>query len=97
MAQKDLRQYNTPFSHRICERLDIPDDVCKNCSHIEIVSNCCAMVDGCKSVLEYNDSLIKLNLGRNCVSFCGSGLTIKSLDSQQAIIEGMIIAIEFSG
>jgi len=96
MAGKDIRQYNAPFSHRICEKLEIPDDVCSNCSHIEIVSNCCAMVDGCRGVLEYGEDIIRLNTGRNNISISGNGLTIKSLDCQQAIIEGIIVAIEFS-
>ena len=46
MPQKDRRQYNTPLAHRICERLELPEDVLRNCSHIELISNCCAMVDG---------------------------------------------------
>lgn len=95
MAQKDNRQYNTPFAHRICERLELPEDVFRGCSHIEIVSNCCAMIDGCKSVMEYDDGTIKLNLGKYGVKFCGSNLTIKSLASQQAMIEGTIITMEF--
>ena len=85
---KDRRQYNTPFAHRICERLELPEDVFRNCSHIELVSNCCAMVDGCKSV-------IKLCLGKSSVKFTGYDLTIKSLSLEQAMIEGKIISLEF--
>ena len=95
MPQKDRRQYSTPLAHRICERLELPEDVLRNCSHIELISNCCAMVDGCKSVMEYDDTRINLNIGKNSVSFVGYGLTIKSLSLEQAMIEGTIISMEF--
>lgn len=84
-----------PLAHRICERLELPEDVFRNCSHIELISNCCAMVDGCKSVMEYDDTMIKLNIGKNSVGFIGYGLTIKSLSLEQAMIEGTILSIEF--
>jgi len=53
------------------------------------------MVDGCKSVMEYDDTMIKLNVGKNSVSFIGYGLTIKSLSLEQAMIEGTILSMEF--
>lgn len=95
--QRDRRQYNTPLAHRICDRLELPEDIVRNCSHIELVSNCCAMVDGCKSVLEYDDTRIKLSLGKGSVSFFGQDMTIKSLSLEQAMIEGTIVSVEFGG
>ena len=95
MTPRDRMQYNTPLAHRICEKLELPEDVFRNCSHIELVSNCSAMVEGCKSVLEYDDTVIKLNLGKGSVKFTGYDLTIKSLSLEQAMIEGTVISIEF--
>lgn len=92
---REHKQYNTPLAHRICEKLELPEDVFRSCSHIELVSNCCAMVDGCKSVLEYDDTTIKLNLGKSSVRFTGYDLTIKSLSLEQAMIEGKIITLDF--
>ena len=96
MAIPDFQQIGAAFSHRICERLDITDDVCRQCGYIEIVSNLCALVDGCKGVMEYSDGLIKLNLGKTAVSFRGSSLTIKSLSMEQAMVEGFIVSVDFS-
>ena len=55
------------------------------------------MVDGCKSVLEYDDTRIKLSLGKGSVSFFGQDMTIKSLSLEQAMIEGTIVSVEFGG
>lgn len=95
MAKSEFQQFNTSFAHRICERLDITEDVCRRCGYIEIISNTCALVDGCRSVLEYDSELVKLNLGKISVAFHGSELTIKSLSMAQAMVEGLILSVEF--
>ncbi len=95
MAFSDYQQFRTPLSHRICDMLDLPEDVCVNCGYIELVSNTCALVDGCKSVLEYSDECIKLNLGKTTVCFVGNSLHIRSLSMAQALVEGFIVKVEF--
>lgn len=95
MGFSDFQQFRTPLSHRICDMIEIPDDLCTNCGYIEIISNNCALVDGCKGVLEYSDDLIKLDLGKKSVCFNGSSLTIKSLSMEQALVEGFIVRVEF--
>lgn len=95
MALSDYQQFRTPLSHRICDKLELPEDICSNCGYIEIVSNTCALIDGCKGILEYDDSTIKLSLGKKSVCFCGSGLSIKSLSMEQAMVEGYIVSMEF--
>lgn len=95
MSQREYRQNKIPLSHRICEVLELPEDVVRGCGYIELVSNCSVLVDGCKSVMEYDDSIVKLDLGKMRVKFTGSGLTIKSLSLSQAMIEGTVISLEF--
>lgn len=97
MARPDYQQFNIPLSHRICEKLELPEDVCRSCGYIEIVSNCCALVDGCKGVSEYSDDKIKLNLGKGSVCFYGNTLSIRSLSMEQAMVEGFIVSVEFGG
>lgn len=96
MPKSDFQQFNTPFSHRICDTLDITDDICRKCGYIEIISNYCALIDGCKSILEYDDSVVKLSLGKSAVTIRGNNLSIKSLSMEQAMVEGFILCVEFS-
>lgn len=95
MAFSDYQQSKTPLSHRICDNLELPEDICRSCGYIEIVSNCCALVDGCKGILEYDDNIIKLSLGKKSVCFSGNGLSIRSLSMEQALVEGFIVSLEF--
>lgn len=95
MSKSEYQPSVQPFSRRICECFNMDDDISRRCGYMEIVSNTCALVDGCKSVLEYDEDRIKLNLGRNTVTFSGTGLTIRSLSMEQAIVEGFIVNVEF--
>lgn len=95
MEKSDFQRLCPSFTHRICERLDITEDICRQCGYVEIVSNTCALVDGCKSVLEYDENLIKLSFGKSSVAFHGTDLSIKSLSLEQAMVEGFIMSVEY--
>lgn len=95
MSFSDYQQNRTPLAHRICDMLELDEDVCRNCGYIEIVSNCCALVEGCTGILEYDDTVVKLSIGKKSVCFQGNSLTIKSLSMEQAMVEGFIVNVEF--
>lgn len=46
--------------------------------------------------MEYDEGIIRLNLGKNIVRFTGTGLSIRTLTLEQAIITGNILSIDFS-
>lgn len=96
MAFSDFQLNRTPLSHRICDKLELDEDICRNCGYIEIVSDCFALIDGCKGVSEYSENLITLSLGKKSVTFEGQNLTISSLSMEQAMVEGIIAKVEFS-
>ncbi len=62
---------------------------------IEMLGNREMIVDGCKGVVEYGETLIKLSLGENVLSLSGDNLVIKSFDSSVAVITGLICDISF--
>ncbi len=79
----------------LVNQFDFPEDLTKNGYHIEIF-NSCAVVDGCKNVIEYSDGVIRLNVGNNIVSVIGNNLTVKSFCSCQATVDGHILSVEIS-
>ena len=62
---------------------------------IEMLGNREIIIDGCKGVVEYDETLIKLSLGDNVLSLSGDNLIIKSFDSSVAVISGQICDISF--
>ena len=75
--------------------LELPPGLLGGGAHIEIDGGREAIVDGCRGVLEYEECLIRLNVGDQQVKFTGQKLMIRSLTASQAQIEGSIESIVF--
>ena len=52
--------------------------------------------DGCKSVTDYGDSFIKLNIGEKNLKISGRALVVTSYIYEQANIKGEIVSLEFT-
>ncbi len=84
------------FKEKLIERSGLPKPVFDGYAQIDLVGNEEAVIDGCKSILEYSDEKIALNLGKICVAFCGDSLTMNAFDGEQTVIKGKFLNIEFS-
>lgn len=62
-----------------------------------IIFNSCkeVLIEGSKGVLEYNTKTVRLNSGKYILKFCGDGLCIRVLNSDEVIITGEILTFEF--
>ena len=63
---------------------------------VELLGNRQAVVDGCKGIIEYSDSCIRLSTPRLILKFTGTGLEIRALTDSSAIVEGTILSLEYS-
>lgn len=80
---------------KVADLLDAPISVISG-SFIEIFSNTQASVEGCKGILEYDESCIKLECSDLCVTFKGDGLYIRTMSDSSAMVCGTIASIDFS-
>jgi sporulation protein YqfC len=87
--------YKRTVQEKVSEELDLPLSSMPGMPNIELAGNRQAVVEGCKGVLEYNEDVIKLNLGKSVVRFVGSGLSMNSYRFEQAVISGNILSVEF--
>lgn len=90
-----LNEAFKPKGMKVARLLELPAAALPNMAHIELLGNREAIVDGCKGVLEYDENVVRLHTGKITLRFTGSDLSIKSLTADQAIIEGIILNIEF--
>lgn len=63
--------------------------------HFELNGNKEVIIEGCKSILEYDENLVRIRVKNMSVSFYGRNLMIKCLTSDSLVIEGFITSIEF--
>ena len=62
---------------------------------VELLSNRQAIIDGCRGIIEYSDTLIRLSSEKLILKFTGTDLEIKLLSQQNMIIEGTILSLEY--
>lgn len=63
--------------------------------NIILTGNRAVKIEGCKSIIEYNETFVKLNLGKGCLGISGNRLNIVLLDSDEVKVSGEIISVEF--
>lgn len=63
--------------------------------HIEMKSNREIVIEGCKSIEEYDENMIKIKVKKMVISFFGRDLEIKCLTYDSLVIEGFVTSIEF--
>lgn len=85
------KQDNSGFSLRYSVR-----DIFYDKPHLEITGNNTAVIEGSKGVLEYSDTVIRVNLGQYAVALAGRGLTLKCISPTSLVIDGFITNIEYS-
>lgn len=84
-----------PLLRRAARAIELPADVYTGMAHLELSGNRELIVDGCRGVLEYDEDVIRLNIGKGSVRVTGRGLSIRTLTAESAVVEGYILAVEF--
>lgn len=82
---------------KMATAMNIPPNVFSNIGHIEFNGNREVVVDGYRGIHEYDDTIIKINLGKIMVRFIGRGLEIGYMSAGSVVIRGYILSMEFIG
>ena len=77
------------------EQMDLPAQLLPDFSHVELLKNRQAAVDGVKGVLGYSGTEIQLNIGEMVLTFKGADLCIRSYQMEQLILTGTIAEVHF--
>ncbi len=64
-------------------------------AHINFFGNRQVLVDGCRSVVEYTDEVVCLNLGKSVLKINGENIKITSYNDLEILINGKFISVEF--
>jgi len=74
--------------------LDMPQGTIAK-SQMEIIGNNELIVDGVQGVLEYDESYIRVSLGKMLAKITGRNLTLKAMGDESIVVDGYILSIEF--
>lgn len=84
------------FKERISNVLAVPQEIVMDVPRIIFDSNTKVFVENYKGISEYSTESIKINAGRYIISLQGCNLEIKSMTSEEVLIEGIINTVDFS-
>lgn len=65
-------------------------------AHAEIFSNKEMIIEGCKSIIDYQSDYLKLKLKKGFVNIMGNNFLITAFDDEKIVVKGNIVSIEFS-
>lgn len=89
------KQPKASLKEKFSEILDLPKEIVLNIPKLTIVGNGDMMLENYKSIIEYDNSRIRINTGIGVVRITGSRLLIKEITSEDIIISGDIQGLEF--
>ncbi len=92
----DKRRKISSAARKLDRALELPAGTLSGGAHIELNSNREAVIDGCKGIIDYSDTAVKLNIGAGTVTFNGRSLMIKTLTDKEAVLAGWFNSIEFN-
>ncbi len=73
----------------------LPKDMAGNTPFLEFTANRSVLIDGCQGILEYQDSIVRINTKKLIVVINGRGLHIKCMTAHSLTICGYISGVEF--
>ena len=88
-----LSAYNIPS--RVEKALELPVGSLSDVARIELSGNRRAVIEGCRGIVEYGEETIRLNTGGGVVRFMGRGLSMSCMTEDSAVIEGIILSLEY--
>ena len=83
------------LAHQLESALQLPGGSLSSSARFELCGNREVVVDGCRGVLEYDETVVRINTGKMITCFFGRGLTLKCLTPDSLVIGGFITSIEF--
>lgn len=79
----------------LSRKLELPTDLLRNVSKIEIFSNDTVMIENHQGILHLEDNEIHINCGELIVKFFGFDLELGAISSSDILIVGNISNIDF--
>lgn len=91
-----MKRNKDEIAKKFAEELQLPESAVTDSFKIEFRGISDVVIEGCRGIIEYGESCISLNLGKNTVRFGGADLEISSFFEEQAILKGTVVVMEFS-
>lgn len=83
------------MSQKVTKMLELPEDIVLNMPKIELLGEKHLRVENFKGIIEYSDTVTRLNLGTKLLKILGANLTIQTMTNDEITMGGTIHQVEF--
>ena len=84
-----------PLGERIAETLDLPKDILLNLPRLVFTGNRELFIENYRGIVEYSDTVIRLNTSECMLKISGVQLGIKHIAAEEIMLFGNIKRLEF--
>ncbi len=84
-----------PVAERLTEVLDLPKDIVLNLPRLIFTGNRELFIENYRGIVEYSDTVIRLNTSECMIKITGGALGIKSIAAEEITLQGKIKTLEF--
>ena len=83
------------IKEKLSEIMNIPDELICGTPRIEFDSNKSVWVENYRGIIEYSDTLVRINTSDFIIVLNGTELVIASISSEDVCISGNIFSVEY--
>lgn len=93
--KKHPEQAKTPVAERLTEALDLPKDIVLNLPRLIFTGNRELYIENYRGIVEYSDTIIRLNTSECMIKITGTQLGIKNIATEEITLSGRMKSLEF--
>ncbi len=95
MRKKKEKQIHIPVGERVVGSLELPRDIVLGMPKITVLGDREAFIENYKGIIEYDNTVVKLNTSLGMITLLGELLDIKTITDEDITISGKITKMEF--
>lgn len=95
MSQKKEVKTKKDFREKFTEMLELPKEIVLDMPKLMMLGNGDLVIENYKGIVEYDEGLIRVNTTSGIIKVTGTDIFIKEITSENIMIYGNILALEF--
>jgi sporulation protein YqfC len=90
-----MRRIRKKLDHWTARILDIPQDISLDVPRLTMMGNMQLLIENHRGVLHFSEEYLKLALSKGVLEVHGSGLSIRTIMTEEVLIEGVIRELKY--
>lgn len=95
MRKKQPKENKKLLPERLTEALDLPKDIVLNLPRLIFTGNRELFIENYRGIVEYSDTVIRINTSECVIKITGTALGIKSIAAEEITLYGRLKTLEF--